>query len=106
MKRSQAIANRISSLKFSFGSKTNTLFADVSELSHAGYNILDQLWADEGTEGFVMVSHRTDDEVPFVLDTTVREADGDIRAWRFVPHMHAISQNQRLRGVSVIVYNT
>jgi len=104
--KSQAIANRINSNMFSYGAKTRTFFADQSQLSHANKNAFDQLWHDEGGEGFVMVSDRTGREVPFVLDHTEREADGDVRMWRFVPHQHVVWQDEKLRGVSVIIFNT
>lgn len=104
--KSQAIGNRINSKNFGYSTMTRTFHADISELEWRLLDAFDQLWADEGTKGFVMVSEKTADEVPFVLDHTEREVDGDTCAWRFVPHWHAVSRNQELRGVSVIIYNT
>lgn len=106
MQKTQAIANRISSDKFDFGKKRRTFFADVAELQHENLDAFDQLWHDEGTKGFVMVSSKTGKEVPFELVHTEREADGDTRAWQFKPHAHAIAWDSRLQGVSVIIFNT
>lgn len=106
MKKSQAIGTRIDSTKFGYGKKTQTFFADISELEAQRLDAFDQLWHDEATKGFVMVSAVTGNEVPFVLDHTEREADGDTRAWRFVPHQHAIEMNAGLRKISVIIFNT
>lgn len=104
--KSQAIGTRINSRSFGYSTMTRTFHAEIAELEHARLDAFDQLWADEGTKGFVMVSAKTGEEVPFVLDHTEREADGDTMAWRFVPHWHAVSRNQELRGVSAIIYNT
>lgn len=106
MKKSQAIGTRINSSKFGFAKKTRTFFIDISELEHERIDAFDQLWHDEDTKGFVMVSAVTGVEVPFVLDFTDREADGDTRAWRFKPHPHAVAYNATLQGVSVIIFNT
>ena len=106
MKKSPAIGTRINSNKFYYGSKTQTFFADHSELFHAKLDAFGQLWGDEGTKGFVMVSARTTEEVPFELDHIEREADGDVRMWRFKPSRHEIALNPKLERVSVIVFNT
>jgi hypothetical protein len=106
MKKSQAIGTRISTKQFDFGPNTMTFFTYIAELSAEHLDPLDRLWADEGTKGFVLVSHKTGDEYPFQLDHTEREADGDVRAWRFVPHPHAIAQNKYMSGISVVIYNT
>lgn len=106
MRKSQAIGTRIGSELFDFGSRSKTLFVDHSQLKSAGLDAFGQLYGDEGTQGFVMVSHRTGSEVPFELDFTNREADGSTVAWRFKPGPHAVAMDSRLVGVSAIVFNT
>jgi hypothetical protein len=104
--KSQAIANRINSDKFIRSTGGKTFFADVSQLEHEKHDAFDQVWHDEGTKGFVLVSQWTGKEVPFELYHTEREADGDVRAWLFKPHQHAVNLDGRLKGVTTIIFNT
>lgn len=106
MKKSQAIGDRINSSKFTRSVRGRTFFADFSEIEHAKLDCTGQLFHDEGTKGFVMVSQWTGTEVPFELYHTEREADGDVRAWMFKPHQHAAYLDERIKDLTVIIFNT
>jgi hypothetical protein len=103
---SRTIGTQISSAKFTYSKKSKSFVADMSEISHGGYNPLGRLYDDEGTQGFVMISHKTHATVEFFLDHTEREADGDIRFWLFKPTQQAVEYNSDLKGVKVMIVNT
>jgi len=103
---SNVIGSKISSARFTFSKKTNMFVADMSEVSHGGYNILSQLYNDAADQGFVMISHKTHAAVEFYLDHTEREADGDVRFWLFKPTANAVRKNPQLAGTKVMIVNT
>lgn len=103
--KSQAIGNRIPSNVFDFTGKNGTFSSDMSEVSHAGFDPLEQLYVDEGTKGFVMVSAKTGAEVEFVLYHTERE-EGDTRFWYFKPSASSIAKNPKLTFTKAVIYNT
>jgi len=104
--KSEAIGSRVSSKHFTFSPATNSFVGEIAEISHEGADPLDQLYHDDGAKGFVMVSTRTGHEAEFYLTDTVREDDGDLRAWLFRPTMHTTNQFPALRGVQITIVNT
>lgn len=77
--------------------------ADVSDFN--GFNPLSQIWNDLPNLGFVMVSEKTGAEVVFGLIEEVRDAENDITRWVFEPTFGDVSKNEKLRNVTVTIYN-
>lgn len=70
---------------------------DISSLS--GCNLFGQLYDDACDEGFVMVSKRTGEELPFYLDETKEGCDS--KAWTFKP----VTSDPRLSKLTVEIFN-
>jgi hypothetical protein len=79
---------------------------EMSTLQANGLDPLKLVWHDAETQGFVMVSENTGDEVLFVLLRRERDADGDIRSWIFKASWGDIQRHPNLDRVSVVVFNT
>lgn len=62
---------------FTYDAATCTFTAEASSLPLRGFG---RVWDDSCDEGLTLVSHRTGDEVVFVLEH-VEVDDGDIRWW-------------------------
>ena len=60
-----------------------------------------RLYDDACDEGFVLVSARTGEELPFYLDETKFLDNGDIIEWRFKP----VTNDRNLKDLSVVVSN-
>lgn len=104
--KSLAIGSRVTSKAFSYSSSTKKFVGDMSEICQGGIDPLDQLYHDESTKGFVMVSDKTGDQAEFVLYHTEREADGDIRYWLFKPSSMTRIRNKGMENVTAMIVNT
>lgn len=102
---SMTIGCKINSSRFEYLKDTKELFADISELSHAGVNPLGRLYADAADTGFVLVSNITGKEVEFCLVNESKDSEGEIRFWRFEPVPTEFLSNDRLKGTHVIILN-
>lgn len=101
------IGARISSKYFMYqaahGAVHGVFTAEISDFN--GFNPLSQIWDDFCDLGFVMVSEKTGAEVVFSLDHEVRDAENDITHWIFEPSLGDITKNEKLRNITVTIYN-
>lgn len=104
--KSLAIGSRITSSAFGYNKSAKRFSADMSEICQGGIDPLDQLYHDESTKGFVMVSAKTGDQAEFWLYHTEREADGDLRYWVFKPSAMTCIRNKDMANVTVTIFNT
>lgn len=95
------IGNKISTRQFFFDKEDGMFTQEISSLGTLAGNLMGQLWDDACDQGFVLVSHRTGEEIPFYLDVTERDREGDIQCWNF----KSASKDPDMRYLTVSVFN-
>lgn len=66
-----------------------------------GYKFNSQIWDDSADAGFVMVSDRTGESLPFYLSEVKTDNEGDVLAW----HYKAYSKDPKLSKLTAVVWN-
>lgn len=94
------VGTRISTNQFWYDKETRNFSQEASTLRN--YNFLSRLYNDACDTGFVLVSHKTGREVPFYLEYTSKDIEGDIHCWKFLP---AEPVPAHLRDVYVKIFN-
>lgn len=95
--------NEISSKLFSYSGDIRLFTADASQLRDA--SPFDCLYEDAADQGFLMLSAKSGDLVPFVL-ASVDTHGGDIAGWHFVPDGYSVKKRPSLAGLRVLIVNT
>ena len=95
------IGNKISTKMFYYDKEDSMFTQEVSSLGTLASNLTGQLYDDACDQGFVLVSHRTGEEVPFYLDETETSNEGETLCWNF----KAASLKPELLNLKVCVFN-
>lgn len=94
------IGTRVKSRAFEY--QGGRLLQEISTLqAYVSGNIFGQLYDDAADQGFVMVSQRTGKEMPFCLEETSRNGDGDVEYWKF----RAVKEDDFGRFMTALVFN-
>jgi hypothetical protein len=73
---------------FTYDRNLQLMCADLSDIqANAAYtcSLTARVYNDACDQGFYVRSHRTGRRVLLVLEREVRDAEGDLRCWHFVP---------------------
>lgn len=94
--------NIITTRQAPYSEKHHTFACEVSSLGPAFHFGL--LYDDACDVGVRLVSHKTGNEIPFVLDH-IDEAEDEVHGWSLVPTKEALRQCPRLRGAQLLIFN-
>lgn len=92
----------VSSKNFDWFPERRTFIAEMSELPE--HFRFEQVYPDACDAGFHMLSHRTGQEIVFVMSATDMSGE-DIAGWRFVPTRESLRRVPSAAGVSVLIIN-
>jgi hypothetical protein len=98
------IGQKFSTSLFFFDKKSNNFSQDISSLgSGAIRDLIGSLYNDASDEGFVMVSNRTGNAVPFYLTAIDKSDEGEVQCWNF--KSAATANTPHLQNLTVTVFN-
>ena len=92
--------------KFSHFKNEKTFTTEASMLARVGEPIFGQIYPDSADEGLVLCSARTGVETKWVVYSTFGVPDGDIQHWVLKPADLTNRWHPKLRGYTMIIYNT
>jgi len=69
------------------------------------YSVFHQVYSDACDEGLTLISHRTGEEVDYVVIEEERANDGEIVSWVLAPTKLALKRVPRARGTKIIIWN-
>lgn len=97
---------RVSSQFFHYDRVGKQFTAEISTLAGNRINILAPLYTMTiAGQGFIMISQKTRNEVPFLMVEIVKDPEGETIGWKFKPTDQAISDSPELKGVTVLIDN-
>lgn len=70
----------VSTKQFHYDSAAREYVGEISSTNGFG-----RVYADACDEGLTLVSAKTGEQLTFVVDATIRDAEGDIEYWMLVP---------------------
>ena len=92
----------ISSDQFTVNKAIKLLSAEASDLQHF---YLGRVYPDACDQGFRLVNAKTGNATDWVLTNTDIDAEGDARAWIFVPIRRSVRDNPAMFGWEIHIYN-
>ena len=97
---------RLSTKDFHYSVDTKNFVAEISTLSQGRTRaVFDQVYDDACDEGFVLVSHKTGEEVTFVVDKIDQDSEGDIAGWHLIPINRKSGRRDISKDFTVLVIN-
>lgn len=92
--------------QFNYDPATRTFMADMSTLDEGGKKqVFGRVYSDACDCGMYLVSHRTGEKVPFVLDEREND-DGERRVWTLKVEPDFARQNPHCSGLKITIFNT
>jgi len=76
---------RLETSNFNYHSDTRTFTQDASMLQDRFERMFYEFIPGESYKGFILCSERTGKEVQMHLEGRVKDTEGDVQFWRFVP---------------------
>ena len=95
-----------SSDSFFYNPDTQTMSADISDLSNGRSNLVfGQVFSDACDEGFSVVSSKTGKTIRFTV-TNIDMHDGDLRFWELTPVRRDMRSVSNRHDLKIILFNT
>lgn len=92
-----------STRQFSFNQTVRAFVADISDFGPRF--AFEQLYKDSCDVGLRLCSARTGEEVAYVLDETIQNAEGEVCAWKLLPTPESAKAVPRCVGTHVLIVN-
>lgn len=97
---------RLSTKDFHYDSDSKCFTAEISSLSNGRTRaVFDAVYDDACDEGFVLVLHKTGDEITFVIDEIDRGSEDDIAGWNLIPINRRSGLRDYTKDFTVFVIN-
>lgn len=97
-----------STKQFNYDPATRTFMADMSTLDEGGKKqVFGHVYSDACDCGMYLVSHRTGEKVPFVLDESWNvHGGGDHHTWRLNIEPEYAHDHPHCAGLKILIFNT
>lgn len=99
-------SKQLSTKDFHYDAKLKLFTAEISTLSHGrSHEVFGRVYDDACDEGFVLVSHKTGEEITFVVDKIDMDSEGDIAGWNLIAINRRSGHRDATKDFTVLVIN-